>query len=117
VHAFDPSQPCEARRLLPAAHLATSPQSAVEGADVLVVATDWEEFASYDLGALADRMADPVLVDLRNMFEAKTAIACGFRSYVGLGRGARQAARAEAEQEPTPAARLGAAAFRSVAAE
>jgi len=115
VHAYDPSQPREARRLLPAVHLATSPQSAVEGADAVVLATDWDEFASYDLGALADRMADPVLVDLRNMFEAKTAIACGFRRYVGLGRGAQ---REDAVQGPmAPGMPDEAAVFRSVAAE
>jgi len=51
-----------------------------------VIATDWQEFASYDLRDLSDRMVDPVMVDLRNMFEADAVIHSGFRHYMSLGR-------------------------------
>jgi UDPglucose 6-dehydrogenase len=91
IRAYDPSSPSEAPRLLPEVRLVDSPQSAAAGADALVIATDWQEFAGYDLGDLADRMADPVMVDLRNMFEADAAIKSGFRRYAGLGRAAENA--------------------------
>lgn len=86
VHAFDPAQPREALRLLPSICFAATAEDAVRDADVLVVATDWQEFTSYDLSGLADLMSDPVLVDLRNLFSPSHAIACGFRHYLSLGR-------------------------------
>jgi len=86
IKAFDPSGPGDAARLPPGVRLATSPEEAVDDAEVLVIATDWQEFASYDLRDLSDRMVDPVMVDLRNMFEADAVIHSGFRYYVSLGR-------------------------------
>lgn len=86
VRAYDPSQPHAIPGWPDTAGLVASAEAAVESAEALVLATDWDEFVGYDLGALADLMADPVLVDLRNMFDPKTATACGFRRYLSLGR-------------------------------
>jgi UDPglucose 6-dehydrogenase len=86
VCAFDPSHPHEAGRLLPGVTLAATHLEAARDADVLVVMTDWEEFAHYDLAGLAAVMADPVLVDLRNLYNADQALNGGFRRYVSLGR-------------------------------
>ena len=56
-----------------------------DGADALVVVTEWREFRTLDLAELAASMATPVLVDGRNMFQPETAIAAGFE-YSGIGR-------------------------------
>jgi len=68
--------------------------------DALVVVTEWQEFRSIDLAELAGAMAQPILVDGRNLFSPEAAIAAGF-DYTGVGRAARlrngaaQAAREE----------------------
>ncbi len=59
---------------------------AVDGADVLVVVTEWNEFRALDLEAAKERMQGDVLVDLRNVFPPEQAEAAGFR-YSGIGRG------------------------------
>lgn len=85
VVAFDPSRPVDAPRLLPAIVMVDSALKAAEGADVLVVMTDWGVFATYDLGELAGVMREPVLVDLRNLFDRTAVLKAGFRIYEGLG--------------------------------
>ncbi len=59
--------------------------SAAEHADALVLVTEWPEFASLDLGSLASRMNNPVLIDGRNLFSPEKARAAGFE-YAGIGR-------------------------------
>ena len=85
VVAFDPSQPQEAARLLPQVVLADTALEAAQGADVLVVMTDWGVFATYDLGELAAAMREPVLIDLRNLFDRAAVLEAGFMAYEGLG--------------------------------
>ena len=86
VVAFDPSDPNDAKMLLPEVKMVDSVEKAVEGADVLVVITDWMIFKTYDLADLAGRMANPVMVDLRNLFNRKKALEAGFVGYSSLGR-------------------------------
>jgi UDPglucose 6-dehydrogenase len=86
VQAYDPAAPVEARILLPDVEMVSAPVEAARDADALVVLTDWLEFAAYDLAELADAMADPVMVDLRNLLKAKVVLKSGFRLYVSLGR-------------------------------
>jgi len=86
VLAYDPSTPKGVAGMLPGVKLAASPQAAAAEADAIVFLTDWREFAEYDLAELADLMADPVLVDLRNLFQGDVALSSGFRRYVSLGR-------------------------------
>jgi UDPglucose 6-dehydrogenase len=86
VVAYDPSILTTGPRLLPNIAIAASPQRAVDDADALVVMTDWREFNDYDLTELADLMADPVMIDLRNIFDGPTALRSGFRRYESLGR-------------------------------
>ena len=59
---------------------------AAEGADVLVVLTEWNEFRAVDLKAAKETMRGDALVDLRNVFEPELAEAAGF-TYSGIGRG------------------------------
>lgn len=92
VRAYDPSQPDEARRALPNLVMKPAAVDTVRDADVLVVLTDWQSFTEIDLAEMAAHMADPVLVDLRNLYEEDAARQSGFRHYVRLGRRARAAA-------------------------
>jgi UDPglucose 6-dehydrogenase len=55
------------------------------GADVLVLATDWDEYRELDFARLRAAVRTPSLVDLRNALPASAVRAAGF-SYVGVGR-------------------------------
>jgi len=61
------------------------PLDAVDGADVLVVATEWPAFLDVELKEVAARMARPRIVDMRNLLDADEAARAGF-DYVGVGR-------------------------------
>jgi len=65
---------------------------AAEGADVLVVLTEWNEFRAVDLAQIRRLMRGDVLVDLRNVYRSAVAEAAGF-SYWGIGRGDSAPAR------------------------
>jgi UDPglucose 6-dehydrogenase len=86
VRAYDPSYPAEASRLLPKVGIVANPVGAIKSADALVILTDWKHFIDYDLGELAAYMSDPVMVDLRNLFDEATVRSNGFRHYVRVGR-------------------------------
>ncbi|MEM9693005.1 MAG: UDP binding domain-containing protein, partial [Myxococcota bacterium] len=58
---------------------------AVEGADALVLVTEWPAYRAPDFGGLAERMAGKVVVDGRNIYDAEEVKRAGLR-YVGLGR-------------------------------
>jgi UDPglucose 6-dehydrogenase len=62
-----------------------SAEELAEGADALVLVTEWREFRNLDLAKLARSMATPVLVDGRNLFRPEAALAAGF-DYTGIGR-------------------------------
>jgi UDPglucose 6-dehydrogenase len=63
----------------------TDPYEAVADADVVIVATDWEEFRGLDLARLREAMTGDLLVDARNLFRPDDAVRAGFR-YLGVGR-------------------------------
>lgn len=86
VIAFDPSNPREAPHLLPEVALAATAEGAARDADALVVMTDWMVFKAYDLSNLADIMREPVMIDLRNLFDRETALSSGFTRYLGIGQ-------------------------------
>jgi UDPglucose 6-dehydrogenase len=64
---------------------APNPVSAARGADVLVVATEWPQFAQIDPVLLAAVMRGTVVVDARNLLDREAVIAAGL-DYRGLGR-------------------------------
>lgn len=66
--------------------LCPDPWTALEGADALVVVTEWKEFRSPDFARLRSRLAEPVLIDGRNMYEPADVEAAGL-AYYGIGRG------------------------------
>jgi UDPglucose 6-dehydrogenase len=87
VQAYDP-EGHEARQHLPGVDFKPGPYEAAEGADVLVILTEWDQFRALDLGRVRDAMRQPVVVDLRNIYRPAEMQAAGFR-YAGIGRAAQ----------------------------
>ena len=81
VRAYDPA----ARPQLDGVELVTGAVAAAAGADVVLVATEWEEFAALDPAALAAVMRGRVVVDARNLLDREAVAAAGLE-YRGLGR-------------------------------
>ena len=65
--------------------LAKSALHAVEGAEALILATEWDEFKRVDFEATRKIMHTPILFDGRNLYDPKTMKELGFR-YFGVGR-------------------------------
>jgi UDPglucose 6-dehydrogenase len=72
---------------MPSVDWCESPLKAAEGADAVVVLTEWNEFRALDLKALRAAMSGNVLVDLRNVYSRRSAAEAGF-VYRGIGRNA-----------------------------
>jgi UDPglucose 6-dehydrogenase len=70
-----------------------SPSEALDGADALVIITDWKEFKSPDFDAIKSRLKQAVVIDGRNLYEPKLMDAMGIE-YIGIGRRGRHAAAA-----------------------
>ncbi|MFN3932868.1 MAG: UDP-glucose dehydrogenase family protein [Brevundimonas sp.] len=85
VQAFDPEGMKEAAHLLPGVVFRDGPYEAVEGADVVVILTEWDQFRALDLNRVKQVMRQPVMVDLRNVYRPDDMRARGFR-YVSIGR-------------------------------
>ncbi len=86
IVAFDPEATEEARRRLgDRITYARSPMDAADGADALLLVTEWNEFRSPDLAELARRLARPVVFDGRNIWNPAEMAAAGFE-YHGIGR-------------------------------
>ena len=86
VRAFDPAAVANARPLLPAAvHYAENALDAAQGADCLVLLTEWNEFRALSPERLKAAMRGDVLQDLRNVYDPEAMRAAGFR-YGSIGR-------------------------------
>ncbi len=92
VAAFDPVAVEQARPLMPDVEFAADAHAAAEGADALVIVTEWDEFRALDLDDLAAAMRGKVLVDLRNVYDRADAERAGL-IYHGIGRGEANRAR------------------------
>jgi UDPglucose 6-dehydrogenase len=85
VRAYDPAGMAEARKLLPDLQTAVDPYACVNGADALVILTEWDQFRALDLGRVKAVMRSPAVVDLRNIYKPDDMAARGF-AYVSVGR-------------------------------
>jgi UDPglucose 6-dehydrogenase len=83
--AYDPQAMSNGRAHFDEVQWCADPYSTVIGADAAVILTEWNEFRGLNLNKLAGRMAKPILLDLRNLFEPADVAAAGLR-YVSLGR-------------------------------
>ncbi|WP_371347696.1 UDP-glucose/GDP-mannose dehydrogenase family protein [Ancylobacter sp. IITR112] len=86
IRAYDPVGMEEARKVLPdGIHYASGPYECAEGADALVIVTEWDAFRALDLNRLKAQLRSPIVVDLRNIYPPEDLIRRGF-TYVGIGR-------------------------------
>jgi UDPglucose 6-dehydrogenase len=88
VMAYDPVAMQEAERIFgdeSRLSYAGRPKSALEGADALLIVTEWKEFRSPDFEAIKSRLKQPVVFDGRNMYDPKVMAAQGIE-YFGIGR-------------------------------
>ncbi|MBN9074849.1 MAG: UDP-glucose 6-dehydrogenase [Rhizobiales bacterium 65-79] len=85
IRAYDPQGMEAAAAMLPPIDYAGSAYEAAEGADCLVIVTEWNEFRSLDLRRLKKIMKTPALVDLRNIYKRAEVEAQGFL-YESIGR-------------------------------
>ncbi|HYS47590.1 MAG TPA: UDP-glucose/GDP-mannose dehydrogenase family protein [Xanthobacteraceae bacterium] len=85
VRAYDPVGIEQAKAVLADVAYCDSAYACAEGADALVIVTEWEQFRALDLARLKRTMARPVVVDLRNVYRPEDMTKHGF-IYVGVGR-------------------------------
>jgi UDPglucose 6-dehydrogenase len=85
VRAYDPAGMEQAKPQLNGVHYCDGAYVAAEGAHAIVIATEWEQFRALDLNRLKTVMAQPVIVDLRNIYRADEMKRAKFK-YVAVGR-------------------------------
>jgi UDPglucose 6-dehydrogenase len=85
IRAFDPAGIGEARNLMPDIVYCDDAYEAAEGADALVLLTEWNEFRALDLARIGRLLAEPLVIDLRNIYQPAEMAAAGL-SYVSIGR-------------------------------
>lgn len=91
IRAFDPEAQDECRRIYGERddlQLCADPMEALEGANALIVVTEWNVFRSPDFFEIKSKLEDPVIFDGRNMYEPKLLAEMGYR-YYAIGRGDR----------------------------
>ncbi|MDX1574906.1 MAG: UDP-glucose/GDP-mannose dehydrogenase family protein, partial [Kiloniellales bacterium] len=85
LRAYDPAGMTEAGRLLADVTWCEDAYAAIEGADAVVIITEWNEFRALDLTRVRDTLKEPVLVDLRNVYDPTEMGELGFH-YSCVGR-------------------------------
>jgi UDPglucose 6-dehydrogenase len=88
ISAYDPVAIPEARQVFanePGVLFADSPLAALDGADALVIVTEWKEFRSPDFDEIKRRLRQPVLFDGRNLYDPATVRDSGIE-YFSVGR-------------------------------
>jgi UDPglucose 6-dehydrogenase len=87
IRAFDPEGMDEAKKLLPNLDYCGDAYQAIEGADALVLLTEWNEFRALDLVRVRSLLRAPVVIDLRNIYQPEEMTEAGF-VYHSIGRAA-----------------------------
>ncbi|NTZ43838.1 UDP-glucose/GDP-mannose dehydrogenase family protein [Altererythrobacter sp. SALINAS58] len=85
VAAYDPEGMELARALMPWVDMASNSYSAIEGADAIVLVTEWDAFRALDLKRVKDLVRSPIMVDLRNIYSPQAMREAGF-TYYSVGR-------------------------------
>ncbi len=88
VRGYDPEGTEQARPLMPGVEFFESPYDAAQGADAVVLVTEWDVLRALDLSRLAQSMNQPILVDLRNVYPVEDVEEAGLRWH-GIGRSPR----------------------------
>ena len=85
VRACDPAAGDVARLRLPDVTFCEDPYQAADGADGLVIMTEWNQFRKLSMRRLRQLLEEPLIVDLRNVYDPESMANAGFR-YVSVGR-------------------------------
>ncbi len=85
IHAHDPAGMEQAEKVLTDVTYHDDPYEAMQGADAVVIVTEWDAFRALDLNRMHSLLGRPVLVDLRNIYQRETVEAAGL-SYFAIGR-------------------------------
>lgn len=85
VCAYDPEGMDLAAPLMPDVEMKKSAYDAIDGADAVAIVTEWDAFRALDLGRIKGLLKEPVMVDLRNIYDPAEMRAAGFR-YSSVGR-------------------------------
>ena len=85
IQAYDPQAMDQARLILPNVTFSQNAYHCVEGASAVVIVTEWDAFRALDLDRIKSSVAEPVLVDLRNIYPPEEVRKRGFR-YSGIGK-------------------------------
>jgi UDPglucose 6-dehydrogenase len=85
VRAFDPAAMEQARPLLAGTEFCHNPYSCIEKANAIVILTEWDAFRALDLKQVKEALADPLIVDMRNIYRPSNMRKLGFR-YISIGR-------------------------------
>jgi UDPglucose 6-dehydrogenase len=86
IQVHDPQGMEEASKIFPEFNYVQDSYEAADGADVLVLITEWNQYRALDLDKIKSLMKKPVFVDLRNVYSPAKMKELGF-TYVGVGRG------------------------------
>ncbi|MEN6523892.1 MAG: UDP-glucose/GDP-mannose dehydrogenase family protein [Anaerolineaceae bacterium] len=86
IQAYDPQAMPGVAKIMPAIKLCVDPYQVAEGADALVLATEWNEFKQLDFERIHELMNGLVVLDGRNLWDPDTLRSMGF-TYFGVGRG------------------------------
>ncbi|MBT4019897.1 MAG: UDP-glucose/GDP-mannose dehydrogenase family protein [Alphaproteobacteria bacterium] len=86
VRAYDPEGMREAKEMLQDVEWCDGTYEALEGADVVAIITEWNEFRGLDLDRVKSLLTQPIMVDLRNIYDPVDMKNAGF-AYFGIGRG------------------------------
>ena len=86
VSVVDPQGRHEGEAMLPGVTWEEDPYVAADGADLVVLLTEWNEFRALDLSRIAGSMATAHMADLRNIYSSADAKEAGFKRYTSIGR-------------------------------
>jgi UDPglucose 6-dehydrogenase len=95
VRAFDPEGTAEAKKLMPELDYCSDPYEAMDGADALILVTEWNAFRALDLGRVKRLLRRPLVIDLRNIYKPEEMAAIGL-AYHSIGRPSSPAGAAAA---------------------
>jgi UDPglucose 6-dehydrogenase len=85
IRAYDPAGMKQAKSVLDNVEYSSDPYACAEGADALVILTEWDEFRALDVDRVRAKLKRPILVDLRNIYRPEEMARQDF-TYVSVGR-------------------------------
>ena len=85
VRAYDPEGMAEARKEMPEVTYVDGPYDVAQNADAIVILTEWDQFRALDFERIAKTMVNPIMIDLRNIYNPEDLRQDGF-TYVSIGR-------------------------------